>query len=481
MQAKSYYLLPSLLLALSTSVFAEDTTGLVAPGTANTNSEASNIATYLQNLGQYFGYDLTQYCTTGGPCSNTGAAGPSGGGGTGSSSNSSYSNTLLYPEDTSAAQMALFNNFIGSLLGASNASPLVPSGIKDASFITSLQGQSFANPPYSNVSTQNVSVSNLIDQQTYQTDPVSQAVLNILSTADYTYCPTNNGVVDTSNCGFIFREQVLLNTTPMLTSKQISNLAPGMIFTPSYNMPYVSQLNMDTLLTPLMYSTTQQSSNNSQQNQNMGLPAQTQAQQASNFIRYATSAINPLTLPTNSTYSNIYALASNANGQTSNQDQAAAMVQIASYLAKLRSFTAQSSVGISNLYYILSRRLPQKNVTNTSSKSGSNRNPQTSEALDEFVMSSWRLNNPNLAADQQWLNKINKASSATVQKEMAILLAEINYQLYLTRQQQERLLLTESMLLIQSMQAAQPDSSMSNSTGSTTPNPTGSGASSTGQ
>jgi intracellular multiplication protein IcmX len=74
-------------------------------------------------------------------------------------------------------------------------------------------------------------------------------------------------------------------------------------------------------------------------------------------------------------------------------------------------------------------------------------------------MATWRLYNPSSSSTgstTQWVDQINTASSATVQKEIAVLLSEINYQMYLTRQQEERLLLTNSLQLIQSMIASKP-------------------------
>ena len=62
-------------------------------------------------------------------------------------------------------------------------------------------------------------------------------------------------------------------------------------------------------------------------------------------------------------------------------------------------------------------------------------------------MATWRLFNFGQQNQQQtWKDSINSASEATVQKEIAILLAEINYQMYLSRQQEERVLLTNSMI-----------------------------------
>ena len=71
-------------------------------------------------------------------------------------------------------------------------------------------------------------------------------------------------------------------------------------------------------------------------------------------------------------------------------------------------------------------------------------------------MATWRLYTPGGNANTNWLTQINQASPATVQKEMVTLLAEINYQMYLTRQQEERLLLTNTMLLLLSSRSSQP-------------------------
>ena len=97
---------------------------------------------------------------------------------------------------------------------------------------------------------------------------------------------------------------------------------------------------------------------------------------------------------------------------------------------------------------MLSKRLPQS--------TGGSGSAATSQALNEFTMATWRLYNPAGGANTQWLSEINQASPTTVQKEMVTLLAEINYQLYLTRQQQERLLLTNTMLLLLSSRTSAP-------------------------
>lgn len=464
MPSKYSYLLPGLLLAASTGVFADDPVVTTVPTDNSNNSnianDTSNLTMYLKNMGKYFGYDLTQYCDSGGACNNNNSGSGS------SSSTPDFSNLLLDPTITSLAQLNLFNNYLGSLVGASSNMPLIPNGSNYSQMNSTLAGQSFAYQNYSNASADTVSVSPIIDQpppQSFQNDPVSQAVLNILSTPDYSYCQQNSSA---PSCQApFFREQILINAAGPL-----QQMATDVVFTPQQNAPFIPQLNIDSLLTPLMYSPATVSSSGSGNsktptlgdlNPSTGFTTDnaTQAQNAANFIRYVTSSINPLPLPTRATYAQLYNTAlGSGTGSKPTPAQASAQVQLVTYLMQLRTYAAQSSVAISNLYSALSRRLPQNNSSVVSKEtqaasgnSAGDNNQPSSEAMDEFIMASWRLYNPN-ANGEQWLTKINKASPATVQKEMVVLLAEINYQMYLSRQQQERMLITQSMLLLQSGQ-----------------------------
>lgn len=444
MPYKLNHLLPGILLTVATNGFAETaiTTG---NNLYDYSNNMSNLTTYLENLGKYFGYDITQFCTTGGACS--------------SNSGSGYSNSLFNANDTYTVELNVYNSYLGALLGGGspggqNYNPIVPPNIPGYSVLNTLSGQTYVTPPYSIPSQQNVSASELIDQplsQTYQANPVSQAVLNILSTPNATFCTTTNSsgaTIAVANCQYLYREQIM---SQIIGPLQKTNVA----FSTAYNQPLVSQLNSDTLLSPLLYSTTSSNTNGSNEKDTV-LTAYTQAEQAANFIRYVSSSVTPPVLPSYSTYNSVVAIANNDDGQTPLDAQNLAQATLFNYLTRLRTYAAQTSVGMSNLYYMLSKRLPQAPVTG-------NGNP-SSEALNEFIMASWRLYNPTQQSDgsatQQWLTKINQGSNATVQKEIAILLAEINYQLYLTRQQQERLLLTQSIMLIQNSQTTQPDSDL---------------------
>lgn len=147
---------------------------------------------------------------------------------------------------------------------------------------------------------------------------------------------------------------------------------------------------------------------------------------------------------------------------------------LAKYLASLRAYAAQNSVGISNLYFIMSKRMPQ--TAPSGGQTGSTSSGPTSQALTEFNMATWRLYNTTSTGgtsaataaaasgtggtgepgNTPWINSLNNAPPATVEKEIAILLAEINYQLYLDRQVHERLLMTNSILLLQSVRTGAP-------------------------
>ena len=138
---------------------------------------------------------------------------------------------------------------------------------------------------------------------------------------------------------------------------------------------------------------------------------------------------------------------------SSRASKEAALAELDKYFASVREYAAKSSVAVGNLYYILSKRIPQTPSQNEPSANA------TSQALSEMSMATRRMYDPEAVSAEkpQWLAQINTASPATVQKEMAILLAEINYQLYLNRQQEERLLLTNSLLLIQSLKQGMPN------------------------
>lgn len=466
------------------------------------SEELKKIKKYIEVLSKYFGYDIAaeggRYCPGDDPstCSSYFNQGQL--------TEPKPQNGLLDKDMTNAAEFGLYSAYLGTLLGGANAQPQNPLVPGASSVINTWSGTVF--PSYASESSQTVSASSIIDQNNFQSDPVSQSILNMLSTPDYSYCLYSQKLTfnsrqsrhQHSSCDILFREKVL--------SGIVGQLPDGKdVFSPSYNMPMISQLNSNVLLMPLLYSNTNTSNNQQQGNSGnntnaasaSGLKATTQAQQAANFVRYASGLVSPISLPSQSTYDALVSTALNYKEiknmtQAQQQEQLAAQAALADYLTKLRSYTAQTSVAVGNLYYILSRRLPQSGQQNpmrnfisefqsggapnsaSPASSALGNQQDSSAALNEFLMASWRLFDSNNAAgsmddsSKQWLSKINKGSTASVQKEIAVLLAEINYQLYLTRQQNERMLLTQSIMLLQAARSALPSNQLTQTTGDAT-------------
>ncbi|MFI4962233.1 MAG: hypothetical protein ACHP6H_00080 [Legionellales bacterium] len=410
--------------------------------------DMADLKKYFTYFGGYLGYDVTANPVT--------------------KQNPEVIQTLINKKAIDSVERYLVSTLLGAIpVNAINAS-LAQFVSNSDSPINGYANATFTNPAFNEAKPGNISVNALVDQQTYQNDPVSQSLLNILVSPDFSDCfdytgtPTSNWA--NGKCPLLTQYQIITGVIGMPPSPSSStNSQSGTAasyFSYEYNKPFLSQLNSNTLLAPLMYSTTTIAPG-PQAETGKGLMGQSQAEAALNFVRYASASVAPLSMPKFKDYSDTYNLAYNtALSATNGTDIVQAQTTLASYFTGLRIYAAQSSVGIGNLYYILSKRIEQqpKNAqANSSSESEGTAQP-TSEALNEFNMATWRFTKPSGSDKdaQSWVSKINTASSATVQKEIAILLAEINYQMYLTRQQEERMLLTNTMLLFQNGKTAQP-------------------------
>ncbi|PJD95865.1 MAG: hypothetical protein CK426_06915 [Legionella sp.] len=442
----------------------------------------SNLTTYVENWAGLMGYDITQ------PPANK---------------PTDTSTQLLNYSTVSLTELLLYSTFFGfiptatapnSSSSSNSSSPVVgasfvPQGNSVANMINQSSNTTFGN--YSNINqATDVTANALVDQVPYQSDPVSQALLNILGTPDVSYCTTVN-----SNGITLVTNPTNPNTTPascstlgstMFQNQVIENVIGTLpdqasFYTFNTNQELIAQLNSNTLLAPLIYSTDNSSStSNNSDSGTPGLQAQSQLQQASNFIRYVSGSVLPTILPNLTAYQTLYnqAIAPNTNNPAG---QAQAQAVLSTYLTSLRVYAAQTSVGMSNLYYILSKRMPQHKQMPSGAQGGNGQSlsASPSQSFNEYMMATWRIFNPEAAANAanssdnsgnnqskmqstQWIDQINHATPATVQKEIAILLSEINYQLYLSRQIQERMLLTSSVALLQSTKATQPSSNFSN-------------------
>jgi intracellular multiplication protein IcmX len=312
--------------------------------------------------------------------------------------------------------------------------------------------------------------------------PASQMVLNILSYTPDDACIINTGSTKywNTSCKYTFTTAMVYANAlgisfdngnllaKQQTSSQYNALSNGNLinlqqFYPQGNMngqsTLLTQLDSSVFLSPLVYNT--QSSNQSSNKILSGLDSSNQMLAAESFLRHVTGTIIPPNIATEQTLEQVQNKIVNA---TDIVTQLGSFKSLSNYILGSRVYAARESVALQNIYEMMSRRMPYANQNTGSSGMNAgipSAQSQSSQALNEFIMATYRLYNPGTDANQsgsgqnqqaQWQSMIANASTANVQRETALLLAEINYQLFLMRQQQERLLLTNSLLLLNNLQ-----------------------------
>jgi hypothetical protein len=206
------------------------------------------------------------------------------------------------------------------------------------------------------------------------------------------------------------------------------------------------KLDSSVFLSPLIYQSGSDASGSDAEND--------QLKNAQAFVRYISGSILPPSGPT------AFLMTKMINTIKTSNDSAVVMryfTTLGNYVLSTRIFAARQSIGIANIYEILSKRMP---IPSSSNGLNGASNQKTSQALNEFNMATYRLFVPSNSggtggqssstSTAPWQDMINTASSSVIQKETALLLAEINYQLYLMRQQQEKILLTNSLFFMSS-------------------------------
>lgn len=193
---------------------------------------------YLQNLGSYLGYDISQD-----PTANS----------------KSISQQLINLPGTQLAETLVFSTFFGAIpvaiaAGAatfqfvspnSNGADII-NGAANATFNL----QNFSTAANSNQQSTTVSVNALIDQPTYQPDPVSQSLLNILGTPDVSFCTDSNGYIQNpcSIAPALYQNQVMSNVVGPIPN-------PRQFYSYNYIQPLLGQLNSNSLIAPLFFTT----------------------------------------------------------------------------------------------------------------------------------------------------------------------------------------------------------------------------------
>ena len=400
-------------------------------GSTDSASTLEDIKTYIYNLGLNTGFELDPAKAT--------------------QPNPPVNTLITTPNDTTdqlklMAQYA-FNGIFGAIPVNTFFFEFLPTDSKVEAIspyiepLNALANDTF--PAYDKPDSTPLSVSELIDQETYQLDPVNQALLDILTTPDNTYCMANDGIAwKTEECTLLYQSKVVSNVVGTLP-------ATDSYFTYDYQSQFLSDLNGNNLIAPLLYTTTP---GTAKPEEGAGLLGQNQVESAANFIRYVSGAVQPMPTIKWADYNTQLSAAYKkpAGDKETDAERTArenALTSLAENVTSVRMYAAKSSVATSNLYYILSQRLPQKDLGDSS------------RAFNEFQMATRRQYDPTKGATQ-WMDSINTASPATVQKEMAILLSEINYQLYLNRQLDERQLLTNTLLLVNSIALTKPSTTL---------------------
>jgi intracellular multiplication protein IcmX len=205
----------------------------------------------------------------------------------------------------------------------------------------------------------------------------------------------------------------------------------------------LNQVDASLITSPLIY-TKDSGTGSQQQNQSQGLIPTTQLQAAQTVARHLSGTTAPAILVSQASISNTLMKIKSANDVKS---QLATFRAFGIFMMNLKTYSARMSVGLQNIYNMIGKRLPTQAGSDQAS---------SSQAMNEFTMATYRLYSPpstdGSTTASNWQTMINNASPMTVQKETVMLLAEINYQLYLMRQQQEQLLLTQSVALLNSLQ-----------------------------
>ncbi len=177
--------------------------------------------------------------------------------------------------------------------------------------------------------------------------------------------------------------------------------------------------NLNSLLSPVAYGVG-----------NNPVPAQA----AQNFITLASGIGDPfqvldfstIKLPQNATLTSIQSLP-----------------DVAKYLVMLRTYTAQQTVGLGNLYQLYAERLPQKGLGQQAAMPNATADTSESPLQVEQFMATRQISDPS------WFTHMQNASPAAVSRATLFTLAEIPAMLYQIHLDLERLTATMSVLELQ--------------------------------
>lgn len=383
---------------------------------------------YLKNLGAYLGYKIQ--------------IPPEG---------AEIRSELIEPESTTLKNLGIssISTYLGSIIppmySKDDVSPqkfnLIPSQDKQGSaFINETAGSALLSKNASGGSQGVITSAEQTFAPPAQSDPIAQTLLTLISTSPKRIGTSSVNLNTAKSCKDCVDAPTLLAKNAGLPDSLLNFYNPEKNDSP---MMVATVLNSNSLITPFLLSPSAPAEPTAD---SRNPSVDVTAQQAAQFIQYVSGSLNTINMPEMELLTFFPLTKPGDKGFEDDKFTAA----VNNYILDVRTYAARVSVGVGNLYAMLTKRLPQKGADGNTS----------SQAYNEYKMATWRLygTDANKADDKQWIDKINTASSSTVQKEMVMLLAEINYQLYLNRQQQERQLMNDSVLLLTNLTAGKPDS-----------------------
>ena len=151
-----------------------------------------------------------------------------------------------------------------------------------------------------------------------------------------------------------------------------------------------------------------------------------------NFIQFVSNSYQPLIPPTMAKDFNSLSEQKKLELQTNSDFQ--------NYRAALRSFVATQSVGLSNLYQLMSERIPQPNLGKVA---GLPNKKDASQLEVQEYLANRRVQNSD------WYKQMAAEPPAVVSRETLLVLAEIRQQLFQMQLVNERILATLSVMQMQ--------------------------------
>lgn len=115
------------------------------------------------------------------------------------------------------------------------------------------------------------------------------------------------------------------------------------------------------------------------------------------------------------------------------------------YQARRRTILAQQSAGLTNLYRIYAKRIPQPSLQ--AGDSGLNTPAPSIQQIEDYI-ATWRVSNPN------WYAQMSTAAPTTIARETLFVLAEIERELHNLHLDNERIITLMAINQVQSITAA---------------------------